>query len=377
MKPKLNNLNPAPFVRSHWQKKPLFLPGALPPNFLTLKPSALFALAAREEVESRLISRSRSQNRWRYRAADGPFEAATLEAKRARKHWTLLIQRTNEWLPNVDLLFEYFAFLPNWRLDDIMVSYATPGGTVGPHLDNYDVFLCQLQGNRTWEFSAKPSRELLEKNQPVRILTNFSADHKFTARPGDVLYIPPGVGHYGVADTESITVSVGFRAPQVSRLTGIYFEEAEHQLRQRFYQDPGMSPVKNSGEIRPTEIKKLFTLGATKPALSREKYTDALLKDLSVTPNSILQSGEGKLSKKLFETRWRKQNLQRNPRNHFFYRVTGKTVALYTAGESFVFPRTLLPSVKLLCNNRILPYNKAAAGFLHEAYAMGLVFFQK
>lgn len=387
MKPVLKNFKPAPFMQNHWQKKPLFLPAALPENFLTLTPADLFKLAGSADVESRLISRKRTRSRWHYRAEEGPFKREKFIQYKNQSDWTLLVQRVNEWLPHVDLLLEYFGFIAAWRIDDIMVSYAAPGGTVGAHLDNYDVFLCQLQGERTWQFSERPSaEEHLEANQPVRLLTDFKADKTVHTKPGDVLYVPPRFAHYGVADSECITVSVGFRAPRLERLMGIFFDEVFPTLGEQFYTDKGAAVQKLSGQFSEPALAHLVAQAKSGLQLlskqsPTESLNDALLRDLSHTPNAQLGT-RSRLTQAQFAARWRKQPLQRNPRNQYFYRVSAGTATLYSAGESFALPAAQSRLIAALCNERIFRCTAAhlkpqALEFWHEMFLLGFVFFPK
>lgn len=374
-------------MRAHWQTKPLFISGALPQNFLRLRPNDLFKIAGRQEIESRLISRKITGNQWRYRANEGPFDRNHLLAKQTFQNWTLLVQRVNEWIPRVDLFLDHFGFIANWRVDDIMVSYATPGGTVGAHLDNYDVFLCQLHGERTWQFSNRPSKtENLEKDQPVRLLTDFRPDTTVIAKPGDVLYIPPRFAHFGVADSECITISVGFRAPRLERLMGVYLEEMASQMPNAFYTDKGTPVQTNGGQFSEPAMKNLqryaksgFTMLSRKT--EDESFNDLLLRELSLTANSQILS-RPPLSLKKFEARWKLQALQRNPRNQYFYRVHKGSVTLYTAGEQFVLPQKQSHLIAELCNSRLFPCAKRhlrplALEFWHEMYVMGFVFFTR
>jgi len=386
-KPKLKNFAPTRFMRDYWQRRPLFIQEALPADFVALRSADLFKLAARPEVESRIIIRKLVRQHWRYKAADGPFTHQDFEARRHQPNWTLLVQRVNEWLPRVDLLFEYFHFIANWRIDDIMVSYATPGGTVGPHLDNYDVFLCQLKGERTWKFSNRASRsENLEADQPVRLLTDFAADKTVVCRPGDILYLPPRFGHYGVADSECITVSIGFRAPQLERLMGLYFNEMAGAIGDTFYGDAGAPVQKHNGLFSESALMGLTKmaqaglkqLGATKPA---EPLHDAFLRELSNSPNAVIRS-QTRMTQAAFLKRWRSEPLQRNPRNQYFYRIHAASVTLYAAGESFALPANQQHLIADLCNHRLFfctakRLKPLAAEFWYEMFKLGFVLFAK
>lgn len=387
MKYSLQNFDPKRFMRSYWQTKPLFVKGALPENFLSLKPSDLFNLTRRPEVESRLISRKNVRGHWRYSASEGPFEKNHLATYKAQPNWTLLVQRVNEWLPRVDLLFEYFKFIANWRLDDIMISYAAPGGTVGPHLDNYDVFLCQLQGKRIWQYSHRPAKaEDLEAGQPVRLLTDFKADFEVVAQPGDILYIPPQFAHYGVADTDCITVSVGFRAPQIGHLMNIFFEQITAQVGEKFYSDRGAGIAKNPGEFAEQPLRRLFalvekSLVSGSRGLKNAGLDEALLRELSMSPNAQIRA-QTKTTPDQFKAQWCRFSLQRNPRNRYFYQVNRSSVTLFAAGESFVLPPGLKPMVADFCNGRMFPgtpvrLRPRALAFWYEMFSLGFLFFHK
>src|SRR5688572_24001005 len=206
----LAGLTDAEFLRRHWQKKPLLARNALNGDVPAITRDRLFALAAREDVESRIVTRTRS------RVRDGPFELGELRRLPARG-WTLLVQGADLAVSGAANLAQKFSFIPYARFDDIMVSYAAPGGGVGPHFDSYDVFLVQGLGERRWRVSAQRDLDLVP-NAPLRILSNFKPEHEWTLARGDVLYLPPRYAHEGVAVGECITWSVGFRAPAAQEL---------------------------------------------------------------------------------------------------------------------------------------------------------------
>ena len=205
--PLLGGLSPQAFMRRHWQKKPLLIRQALPGGEPALDRAALFALAATEGVESRLIEQ-RGAN-WSLR--HGPFTRRQLPPL-ARPGWTLLVQGVDLHLQAAHRLLSRFRFASDVRLDDVMISYATDGGGVGPHIDSYDVFLLQLAGRRRWRIG-RTKQPVLMPDMPVKILANFEPEQAWTLEPGDMLYLPPGWAHDGVADGECLTASIGFRAP--------------------------------------------------------------------------------------------------------------------------------------------------------------------
>lgn len=201
------------FLRDHWQQRPLFIPDALPGFMPPIDASTLAGLAMESSVDSRIVERS--QETWLLE--HGPFST---DAFQRDNPWTLLVQGVDRWFPEVAALRGCVDFLPAWRFDDVMVSYASDGGSVGPHFDRYDVFLLQGEGERLWRVG-----ELCDENTPrlahddLNLLRHFVTVEEYLVKPGDVLYIPPGYAHWGIAQGECTTFSLGFRAPRVSDLT--------------------------------------------------------------------------------------------------------------------------------------------------------------
>lgn len=202
----------ASFMRRHWQRRPLLIRGLFAPAEVDLDPAALFRLAARDDVESRLVQRRAG----RWSLAHGPFAPGSLPSLR-RRDWTLLVQGVEGHLPQAAALLARFRFLPDARLDDVMASFATAGGGVGPHIDSYDVFLVQARGHRRWRIASQRDTTLVP-GAPLKILANFAPTDEWVLAPGDVLYLPPGIAHEGTALDACITCSVGFRAPAWAEL---------------------------------------------------------------------------------------------------------------------------------------------------------------
>lgn len=241
----LAGLTPAQFMRRHWQKKPLLVRAALPDFKPVLSRSELFKLAARAEVESRLIV----QNNADWRMTQGPFAPRSLPALN-KTAWTLLVQGVDLHDQKAYQLLQQFRFLPDARLDDLMISFATPGGGVGPHFDSYDVFLLQVSGCRRWKIS-KQKDLTLQPDVPLKILQNFAAEEEFVLEAGDMLYLPPRYAHEGIAEVavdgngkvlDCMTYSVGFRAPAKRELAA----ELLHRLAE-FSEDDEDAPVGVSG----------------------------------------------------------------------------------------------------------------------------------
>lgn len=208
----LGGLTPTQFMKRHWQKKPLLVRQAVPGIQPLLDRKALFALAGQDAVESRLVVQS--PQGWTFR--HGPMRSHHLPPRK-QTLWTLLVQGVDQHHDAAHDLLQRFRFVPDARLDDLMISYATDGGGVGPHFDSYDVFLLQVHGRRRWKIGAQKDLTLRD-GVPLKILANFQADQEWVLEPGDMLYLPPRYAHDGIAVGECMTYSIGFRAPRRSEL---------------------------------------------------------------------------------------------------------------------------------------------------------------
>ena len=253
------SINASDFLANVWQKKPLFIERAFEYKQFPLSVDEMAGLACESDVESRLVKRIGDG---RYVLEQGPFSEEQLSDLGA-SNWTLLIQALDHWSEDVFQLLESVDFIPYWRTDDIMVSISTPGGSVGPHYDFYDVFLVQLQGNKTWKIGQKTTKEtVVDNTSGLKLIENFEEKQCFYAKPGDVLYIPPEVAHWGVVedtrDELSVTLSIGFRAPSHSEIIDDFAAEVCESLSetQRFsdaspgYTSPGEIPSDVVDQLR-------------------------------------------------------------------------------------------------------------------------------
>jgi 50S ribosomal protein L16 3-hydroxylase len=248
--PLLNGLSATEFLRDYWHKKPLLIRQAIPGFQPLLSRDALFELVKSDEVESRLITQVKRQ----WKMDNGPFEQVPpLE----QKNWTLLVQGVNLHDDSVDSLMRQFDFIPDTRLDDLMISYATENGGVGAHFDSYDVFLLQAHGHRRWRISAQTDLSLVE-GMPLKILKNFQAEQEFVLAPGDMLYLPPQYAHEGVAMDECMTYSIGFRAPSYQELGEAFLESMidSIDLAGR-YADPDLKPSRYRAEISTSMLSRV------------------------------------------------------------------------------------------------------------------------
>lgn len=241
----LNNFDKKDFLENYWQKKPLVIRRAFD-DASWITPDELAGLACEEEVESRIILQQKGE----WQVEHGPFPESRFSSL-PETHWTLLVQGVDQWAPEVADILKSFGFLPAWRLDDIMVSYAPVGGTVSQHYDFFDVFLIQGEGSRTWQIGdICGSHSDYLPNTPVRILKDFEAKMEVTLQPGDILYIPAKHSHYGVSVEDSLTYSVGFRAPSIRDVVdGVSISALECLLEDQRFEDSVKSLCADRAEI--------------------------------------------------------------------------------------------------------------------------------
>ena len=236
----LGGLTPAQFMKRHWHKKPLLVRSAIPDFKPCVDRAALVDMAGRDDVESRLIVHG--DKGWKMR--HGPLARRSLPPF-SQKKWTFLVQGVDLHHDGVHQLMQQFRFVPDARLDDLMISYATDGGGVGPHFDSYDVFLLQAHGQRRWRIGRQKDLTL-EEGVPLKILKHFEPEQEFVLNPGDMLYLPPKYAHDGIAEGECMTWSIGFRSPQQGELAREILQsladEALDRVGDAVYRDP-MQPA--------------------------------------------------------------------------------------------------------------------------------------
>jgi len=284
--PLLGGLTPSRFMQRHWQRKPLLVRGAIPGVQPPLPRAELFALAGRDDVESRVVEQ-RSEG-WRMRR--GPFARRALPST-GKPGWTLLVQGLDLHVDAAHALLQQFRFVPEARLDDLMVSYATDGGGVGPHFDSYDVFLLQVQGRRRWRYGKQKDLRLQE-GVPLKILEHFEPEEDHVLEPGDMLYLPPGYAHDGIAEGECQTCSIGFRAPARHELARDLLQRIADEAADMdetgpvLYRDAGQSAVESPGLI-PADLQR-FAADALQRALDeRDGLARALGESLSDPKSNV------------------------------------------------------------------------------------------
>ncbi|MGE4243432.1 cupin domain-containing protein [Ramlibacter sp.] len=277
----LGGLTPRRFMKRHWQKKPLLVRRAIEGFASPLARADLLALASKEGVESRAIVRD--GERWRVK--HGPFSARALPAA-SRRDWTLLVQGVDLHHPAAHDVLSRFRFVPDARLDDVMISWASDGGGVGPHFDSYDVFLLQAQGRRRWRIGRQ--RDLsLRDGVPLKILANFEPEEEYVLEPGDMLYLPPRWAHDGVAEGECQTWSIGFRAPARGELVRELLQRVADEAAEEtspLYRDPAQEAVESPAAIPPR--LQAFARDAVAAALKDAPLLDRALGEALTEPKS-------------------------------------------------------------------------------------------
>jgi 50S ribosomal protein L16 3-hydroxylase len=364
----LNDLTPAQFLQRHWQKKPLLARSGLADFANLLNRKGLIELALLPEAESRLITRNGRQ--WSVR--HGPFRRQDF-AKLPDRDWTLLVQGVDLLLPRARELLGRFDFIPYARLDDLMVSYAPPGGGVGPHFDSYDVFLIQGEGSRRWQISSQRDLTLVD-GAPLKILRDFKPTREWTLDAGDLLYLPPRYAHDGVALSDCITLSVGFRAPSAQDLCARFLDFMQDNLDAKgLYADPELKPTREPARIAPQMAQGLMKMLA-QTQWSRADMLRFIGEDLS-TPKSQVVFAPPRRAMNLaaFNRTARQRGLQLSAASILLY----DDKAFYMNGERCVPPAAAKLLLRRFADRRMLApastVHAAAADVLYDWYRAGFV----
>ncbi len=328
----LGGISPAEFMRTYWQRKPLLVRQAIPNFKPLLSRPALFDLAEHNEVESRLvIGANGGQRDWQMQR--GPFKRRMLP-KLTERDWTLLVQGVDLHDDRVASLMQQFRFVPDARLDDVMISYATEGGGVGPHFDSYDVFLLQAHGQRRWRIGRQKDLSLVP-DMPLKILANFKPEHDWVLNPGDMLYLPPRYAHDGIAQGECMTYSVGFRVPQAGDLARELLvrlsEGAEDVAGCDLYQDATQPAVAKPAAM-PEGLAE-FAASALKKALKDPKALQRALGEYLTEPKANVWFEMGDMPDQLKSVRLDRRSKMMYDAHHVFlngesWRAAGKDAAL-------------------------------------------------
>ena len=327
-----------------------------------IDPDELAGLACEIDVESRLVL-EQTPGVWDLRP--GPFSVETFTGL-GDSHWTLLVQDVDKHVPEVAPLLDYFRFIPDWRIDDIMISYAADQGSVGPHTDQYDVFLVQVQGKRRWRIgTSSPDDAPLRDDTDLKVLAEFSPESEWLLEPGDVLYLPPGVAHWGVAEDACMTCSVGFRAPSMRELAGAWFEFLSLRVApEHHYKDVVRSPQECSAEITTatlSDIRRLLNQVNDVDDVESRRWFGRFITEtkehlVPATPDQALDPTQ-------LHARFRRYGIAyRHPFTRAaFAHADDSSVDLFINGESFTLSSRYRDFVASLAHSRELHFGDISA----------------
>ncbi|WP_455379799.1 JmjC domain-containing protein [Acidihalobacter prosperus] len=352
----LGGLTAQAFLNDYWQRRPLLVRQAIDNIQTPIGAEELAGLSLESDVPSRLVIQH-DENDWNLR--HGPFEEADF-FNLPESHWTLLITDMEKFVPKLHELVAQFRFLPDWRIDDLMISYASPQGSVGPHCDAYDVFLLQLEGTRRWQINTDPSLPKdIVPDLDLRILARFEPESEWVLEPGDMLYLPPGVAHYGVAIEAGMTASIGFRAPSQYELVTAWLDDIAARIdpEQRF-SDPGRHMTVNPGEIDYASRRSIIRL--LKEALQVEdeklerwfgRYITEPRADLVSLYSDDNDWTEERLKQHLSDG----HGLVRNTAARLAYFSQGQQLLLYADGVEYTFDMNFQWLIGVLCQRYSYP----------------------
>ena len=343
----LGGLTAREFLRDYWQKKPLLVRQAIPDFESPISPDELAGLALEEEVESRLVI-EHGERPWELQR--GPFNEDSFQDLPERD-WTLLVQAVDQFVPEVAELLEDFKFLPKWRIDDLMISFAAPGGGVGPHFDNYDVFLLQAHGHRRWQIG-----QMCDADSPLlppadlKILAQFEPTDEWVLAPGDMLYLPPCLAHCGTAEDDCMTYSVGFRAPSAAEVLTHFTDFLGQFLPdEERYSDADIQPSEDPNQIQRDALERLKALLNEHMSderllmtwfgqfMTEPKYPE-LVAGIEIEEEDFLGALEDGAI------------LIRNPSARMAWSEVGEDLVLFASGQSRLVSARLRELLKLICS---------------------------
>lgn len=351
-----SKLSQQQFLTQYWQKKPLLIRQALPGFDPILSIDELAGLACEEEVESRLIEESGESGPWQCR--HGPFSESDFSTL-PESHWTLLVQDVDKHIPELAPIMRRFNFIPEWRRDDLMVSFAPVGGSVGPHTDGYDVFLLQAMGTRRWQISHEPLQEAeYIDGLDLKILRQFEPDESWDLQPGDMLYLPPHFAHHGVALNDCMTFSIGFRAPtQMEMLDAFMQTLTEQGGGQQRYRDPGLQVADDDRHIDTAALNRFKQSLINVIEQSEDWISDAVGRLLTETKPSLewladLSSSEALDEAAMTERMLAGEQLLRNAYIRLVWLETETDLRVYAAGERVSLDKQASGALSILTGDR-------------------------
>jgi 50S ribosomal protein L16 3-hydroxylase len=378
----LGGLSREEFLQQYWQKNPLLIRQAFPDYQSPISAEEFGGLACEEEIESRLIQEQGGEKPWHVR--HGPFVETDFTSL-PDSHWTLLLQSIDHHIPELAILLDEFDFIPTWRIDDLMVSFAQAQGSVGPHLDNYDVFLLQVQGKRHWHINESDySDSDLMQNTDLKILKDFESKQDWVLEPGDMLYLPPALAHHGIALDDCLTYSIGFRAPTRKELLIAYTDENNKDAADIFYTDPNLNLQTSPGEIKKDHIeaiRKLMRLSN----VEEDEFNSWFGCFITEKTNELEYENEA-LDEQDFQKRFKQiGRLTRNGNVRLSYIKNDESLSLYIAGEEFALSDSYLGLIQYITAKHVIDFDKAvqccddraAIDLLYKLYDGNYIFFDE
>lgn len=347
------------FLTDIWQKKPLVIRKAIPGFKNILSAEELAGLSMEDDLESRIVIATPTEHPY-WHLKNGPFLMADYQ-QLPKTHWTLLVQGVDRCIPELALLFDHFQFIPQWRVDDLMISYAAEHGSVGPHYDNYDVFLYQAQGSRKWSLTTQQCHEgNYLRDVPLRIMEQFHIEEEYILEEGDMLYLPPHVGHYGTAVTKDcMTYSFGYRSYQNQELWDSYGDYcAEHSSETKRYLDPNWARLQGTSEL-PREAW-LNAKGLLQTLLDNEQslqsWFGCFVTQLDSQAEAFLPEPVSGTIASFIKKLSRCKKLTRHPSVRFAYQIQTEAplLMLYINGCKWDTENVSCELIKLVANHRVL-----------------------
>jgi 50S ribosomal protein L16 3-hydroxylase len=343
------------FLKKYWQKKPLLFRKAFPDFTDPMSPDELAGIAMEEGVHARLIREKEGKKAWTMKK--GPFPEDVLRTL-PKKDWTILVSNLEQWTDEAAAILDHFPFIPHWRCDDLMASFAPIGGTVGPHIDSYDVFLIQGMGKRRWQIADIANPEFIE-GIDLKVLKSFVAEEEWVLESGDMLYLPPGVAHYGVALENCMTYSVGFRAPTARILAGNLLNISDQLLddanaSDQLYEDPDLKLQACPGEISGEAIEKVRKLLA--PVLNSPEVWARWFGSYMSFPNPgqlAAESPAKPITHAVINNAIKKgKSIGRSDNVRSYYTKCGNQIAVFAGGQEYLADPSWLPFLKLIFASR-------------------------
>jgi 50S ribosomal protein L16 3-hydroxylase len=337
------------FLKKYWQKKPLLIRNAIENFQSPITEKDLFKIAQDEEAISRLIEFRNDMWQVKY----GPFKKSEFFRKK-NSPWTVLVQNINHHFPFANSFLNFFKFIPYARLDDLMVSYATKKGSVGPHFDSYDVFLFQAKGKREWKISAQKKFDL-DKKSAIKIITNFKSKNSWVLNPGDMLYLPPNIGHWGISlSNDCLTYSIGFRAPDIFEIQSKFLDFIQDNLsanKKDLYKDPNLKLQKNPAEINSNMINKIQQI--INQLRWNKNSIHTFIGQLLTDPidNAIFQQPKP-ISLEIFKKNLSKKMLELNPKTRMLFIKNN----FYINGEFIENGKKYAKYLRQLANDRKISF---------------------